>query len=223
MDIQAEALRRGTMHVVVLPASVVSDQRARLPGELLDELNDDLTLDRWRTQTLFIALADPREVMREARRRGYLRQVPTRVEARALGDYMRADLAVMLVIDSVAVSDEDVQELRMPARTLAGVDTAYTVRTGRHRVRVRLAYNLIDVDGYQQPERYAVWGDASVRFRRGIYHGEVSQLSLPDRGDREMFTANDPRLGADQVRELANELGANLERELTSTLLRRIR
>jgi hypothetical protein len=223
MDIQAEALRRGTIHVAVLPAGVVSDQRAKLPSGLLEELNDDLMTERWRQQVPFIAIADPREVMREARRRGYLRQVPTRAEARSLGDAMQAEVAAMLVIDSVEVSDVDVQNLRLPVRTQAGVDTAYTVTTGRHRMRVRLAYNLIDVDGYQQPERYAVWGDASVRFRRGSFHGDPGQLVLPNRADREIFAAAAPSFGSDQVRELVNDLGSALERELTTTLGRRVR
>jgi hypothetical protein len=222
MDIQAEALRRGTIRVAVLPASVTSDQRARLPGELLGELNDDLALDRWRTPTLFIAMADPRDVLREARRRGLLSRVPTRTEARSVGEAMGADVAVMLVIDSVEVTEADVQETRTAARTRAGADTAYTLRSGRHRVRVRMSYNLVDVDGYQQPERFSVWGDGSVRFRQASYRGDVGTLVL-NPVDRALFNVTEPRLGADQVRDLARELGAALERELNSTLGRRIR
>lgn len=223
MDIQAEALRRGTIRVAVLPASVLSELRGQLPRELLDELNDDLTLDRWRRETLFIALADPQEVAREARRRGYLRQVPTRNEARSLADELGADVAAMLMIDSLEVREVDVQQVRVPARTQAGADTAYTLRTGRRQVRVRLVYTLMDVDGYQQPERGTVWADASVRFRRGVYRGDPAQLVLPNRADREIFTGRDPELTLEQVRELASDLGERVERELTATLERRIR
>lgn len=222
MDVQAEAIRRGTIRVAVLPASVPSELRAELPGGLLDELNDDLVLNRWRRETPFVAVADPQDVAREARRRGYLRQVPTRSEARALADVMGADVAAMLVIDSLEVRETEVQQSRVAVRTRAGADTAYTLRTGRRQVRVRLAYTLMDVDGFQQPERGWVWADASERFRRGEYRGDPATLVLP-RSDRELFSRRDAGLGTEQVRELAEDLGARLERELLEQLGRRVR
>ena len=222
MDIQAEALRRGTIRVAVMPVAPLSELRGRLPGELLAELEDDLMLNRWRNERLFIAIADPQEVARAARRLGYVRQVPTRNDARAVAGAVRADLAVILLIDSLEVGETDVQQNRVAARTQAGADTAYTVRSGRHRVRVRLSYTLVDASGYQQAERGSVWADAAVRFRRATYAGNPTQLVL-DREARELFSAAGPRLSDDQVRSLAADLGSAVERELLSDLDRRIR
>jgi hypothetical protein len=224
MDVQAEALRRGTIRLAVLPAAVTSDHRGHLPEGLLAELNDAFLDERWRREPLFIAIADPREVAREARRRTYGRQTPTRSEARAIAAAMGADVAALLVIDSVETRETDVQQQRVPARTRGGVDTAYTVRSARQEVRVRLAYNLLDVEDVQQPERNTVWADASVRVRRATFAGNPADLVLPNQGDRALFAASTtPGLGNEQVRSLASELAERLERDLLATLERRIR
>ncbi|CAA9328460.1 MAG: hypothetical protein AVDCRST_MAG68-2280, partial [uncultured Gemmatimonadetes bacterium] len=219
LAIQQEALRRGTVRVAILPIGTEGAAGTRLPAELTAALNDELELNRWPRAPLFVEVLDPRTVRATGRRHGYTRPAPSLRDAVQLGRAVGADLVLRPAIDSVAVVESDLRETRRPARTVAGADTAYTLREGRRAMRVRVTYHVVRVRDFSESGEEEVWGSADVRFREARYAGNPRDLSL-ERRDRQLF---DERPSRELVDDLTRDLALRLERDIFDRLLREVR
>lgn len=222
-ELQEEALARGTIRVAVLPLTADAGVRSRLDDDVLPLVTDLLDEAHWSRPRRFIDIADPAEVGREARRQGFGRRPPTTREAALLGQDLEVEWVVLAEVDSVSRTEADVSNQRRAARTTAGADTAYAVRTGRHELWVRVSYALIDVETRRVVEEHTVAATADARFRRGVYAGDSRTLTLT-REERDLFDAGRQE---DAERELAREISSGLAerlgRDVYSMLERRIR
>ncbi len=219
LAIQQEALRRGTVRVAILPIGTEGPAGTRLPADLVPALNDELELNRWTRAPLFVEVLDPRVVRNAARRHGYTRPAASLRDAVQLGRSVGAELVLRPAIDSVSVVESDLRETRRPARTVAGTDTAYTLREGRRAMRVRVTYRVVRVSDLRESTEEEVWASGDVRFREARYAGNHRDLSLP-RAERQLF---DERPTRELVDELTRELAVRLERDVFDRLLREVR
>jgi len=107
-DLQDAALDAGTVVLAVIPVMAEPGVRDWLGGEFEIQLDEDLGLDHWTRPPPFIEVADPIILRRELRGllRGQATQSPL-VVGRAL-DMIGADLAVMVRLTGVEVTEEDV-------------------------------------------------------------------------------------------------------------------
>ncbi|HEU0013802.1 MAG TPA: hypothetical protein VFQ45_08965 [Longimicrobium sp.] len=215
-QVQAEALERGTVRVAVLP--ITADAGAELPSDFLRALDDELEEGAWTEPPLFVALIDPAEVRRELRRRGNPRPEPGGLQAARIGEALGADLVLVAGIDSAAVTERDVRTERRTARTTAGADTAFTIRSGRRHAWTRVTYTLVDTRVRRTAEQHQVSAEAEVRFRRGEYAGSASSLNL-SRDDRALF---DTRVREQQERELFQALSAEISERLARDAYERV-
>ncbi|HLL83438.1 MAG TPA: hypothetical protein VK420_12325 [Longimicrobium sp.] len=223
LDLQDEALRRGTLRVAILPLGSEPGARAKLPDDLVPALNDALELNHWSRAPLFVQVLDPRTVRGTARRHGYARQAASLRDAVELGRAVDAELVVRAAIDSVVVTESGLRETRRPARTSAGADTAYTVREGRRAMRVRVTYTIVRVNDYRESTEEHVWAGADTDFREAVYRGNPRELTLASR-ERDLFDERRAgRAGRDLIDELTRELGPRMEREVFDRLLRDVR
>jgi tetratricopeptide (TPR) repeat protein len=214
LEMQEEALARGTIRAAVLPVGADGSARRKLPDDLIPVLNDALDEGQWSRPPLFVEVLDPVRVGREARRHGYARQAPTTREAALVGSDLGVELVVIAEIDSVAPRDQDVQTERRAAKTQAGADTAYTVRRGEHTLWARVTYALVDVPGRRVIQEGTVAGDAGARFRKAEFTGDWRTLRLT-REERDLFDPgndvdNDRELVRDMVRDLSERLGRDV-------------
>ena len=222
LDVQEEALRRGTARVAALPVVAAEHLRRRLPEDLLDDLNDALAQEHWDDSPLFVEVVDPQGTAREVRRLGYSRRVISTREAANVGERMGAELVVVAEVDSIATEERDVRSTRRPVRTREGVDTAYTVREGRERGRARVSLAVIDVGGRRVLDEGQVWAEGDSRFRRGVYAGDPRTLSL-SREDRDLFdtTSAEERERA-RLRELVDQLAERISGWSFDMVIRRV-
>ena len=223
IEIQDEALRRGTVRVAVLPVGAETGMRAKLPGRLLRALNDALDEEHWTRSPRFVDVVDPLEVGRAMRREGYTnRQTLTTREAALLGRDLGADLVVVAELDSVATEIAQADTVRRPARTRAGADTAYSVISGREATWARVDYALIDAGDRRILDQGAVSAEGGARFRRGVFAGDWRTLNL-SREERDLFdSGNKEDVDDELTREMVSGLSARLGRDVFDRLLRRI-
>lgn len=221
LEIQAEALRRGTVRVAVLPVGARQAVREKLPDDLFPELNDELSLNQWRRMPLFVDVMDPVATGREARRHGYARQGISITDAIYVGRQMGADLVVVNEIDSVRTQESDVHTTRRAARTTAGVDTAFTVREGRQETWARVSWQIVDVRDRRVVDRGSTSASSGARFRTGVYAGDWHTLDLTSR-DRELFDTRSSSVSREVVRELVSGLSERMGREILSDLERAV-
>ncbi|HYW08798.1 MAG TPA: hypothetical protein VE913_17685 [Longimicrobium sp.] len=217
--VQREALRLGTVSVAVMPVGARAAERERLPADFLAALNDELELNRWSRPPLFVRILDTREVRGSARRHGYPRDEPTTSDVVSLGRQLGARFVIVPVIDSVEVSESGVRETRRPVRTRASADTAFTLRQGRHTLRARIAYRVVDVEERHPPDTGWLWSDATDDFREARYAGDWRDLVLPAR-DRALFEPRREDRGV--ARRLTSELATTLERETFDRMVREV-
>ncbi|HEX5724572.1 MAG TPA: hypothetical protein VFX98_03855, partial [Longimicrobiaceae bacterium] len=210
LDVQEEALRRGTVRVAALPVISTEAVRPRLPAGLLDELNDELALTRWAREPLFVEIVDPQATAREFRREGLHRRGVSTRDAALLGQRLGAGIVVVAEVDTVRADTAERRATRRPARTRAGVDTAYTVEEGRRELWVNVNLAVVEVDTRRVLETDRVSGQASRRFRRGGFAGDWRTLSL-SREERDLF---DEDAAEDDEHELVRELVVGLSDRL---------
>lgn len=221
-QLQAEYLRYGATRVAVLPVVAGQGAGSGLPHDFLPELNDALEERAWLRPPLFVEVAEPREVAREARYRGFTREAPDAWEAAALGRDLRARTVVVLEVDSVRRGETDVRTTRRSARTRAGVDTAYTVVQGREEVWARVAYTVVDTEARRIVDEGAVSGRAAEGFRRAAFAGDPESLRLT-REERALFRRDaDARTEGALARGLAGELAEGVAREVFEAVLRQV-
>ncbi|HWK90166.1 MAG TPA: hypothetical protein VNP72_09230 [Longimicrobium sp.] len=218
--VRAEALERGTVRVAVLPVTTDADVGTELPSDFLRALDDELEQGAWTEPPFFVALVDPAEVRRELRRRGNPRPGSggLGLQAARLGEAVGADLVLVASIDSASVTERDVRTERRTARTTAGADTAFTLRSGRRHAWARVTYTLVDTRDRRSAERHTVTAESEVRFRRGEYAGSASSLNL-SRDDRALF---DARRRDEQERELFQALSHEISERLARDAFERV-
>lgn len=223
LEIQDEALRRGTVRVAVIPVGAETEMRVKLPGRLLRALNDALDEEQWTRSPRFVDVVDPLEVGRAMRREGYSnRQVLSTREAALLGRDLGADLVVVAELDSIAIHVTAADTIRRPARTRAGADTAYIVVSGREATWARVDYALIDAADRRILDQGEVSAEGGARFRRGVFAGDWRTLNL-SREERDLFDPeNKDDVDDELTREMVNGLSARLGRDVFDRLLRRI-
>jgi tetratricopeptide (TPR) repeat protein len=220
--LQAEALRRGTVRVAILPVGGGPQVRDSLPDDLLAELNDELVLNHWNRAPAWLDVVDPVAAAREARRRGGGRQPIDPAAAAQIGRQLGARVVVVMEIDSVRRGEADVITQRRAARTQAGADTAYTVREGRVETWARVTYRVVDAAGWGRvADQGTATARSSARFRSADYHGDwrTLQLSL---ADRTLFASAGRGYTRETVRELVSGLSERLGRDVYDAVLRRI-
>jgi tetratricopeptide (TPR) repeat protein len=204
LALQADALRRGTVRVAVLPLAASSAIGRQVGDDVVPEVNDLLIEGPLMQPPLFIDVIDPAQVTRDVRRHGYARQAVSPREAARVARAWDADLVVIAEVDSAANREDDLRETRRAVRTRAGTDTAYTVQQGRRTGFVRIGYSIVDVRDGRVLESATVDAEASHRFRRGVYAGDPRTLTIP-REDRDLFDAEAERR---EQREFVNRLAA---------------
>ncbi|HEX2203312.1 MAG TPA: hypothetical protein VHG91_08440 [Longimicrobium sp.] len=223
LEIQDEALRRGTVRVAVLPVGAETAMRAKLPGRVLRALNDALEEEHWGRAPLFVEVVDPRDVGRAMRREGYTdRQVLSTREASLLARDLNADLVIVAELDSVATEVTAADTVRRPARTRAGADTAYSVVSGREATWARVDFAVVSAADRRIVDQASVSAEGGARFRRGVYSGDWRTLNL-SREERDLFDPGAKDDVDDELtRELVDGLSARLGRDVFDRLLRRI-
>jgi tetratricopeptide (TPR) repeat protein len=221
-EIQEEALRRGTVRVAVFPVGAPSRMDDRVRASVLPELNDALALGPWARAPQWIDVLNPVAASRLARQRGWWGRDIQPYEAASMGRELGAQVAVAMTLDSIRRTEAGVETVRRTAKTRAGVDTAYTIREGRLETWARVAWRLVDVDGYRGTgEQGNVNARSSTRFRHATYAGDWRDLELPQ-AERMLFQRRDEGYNRETVRELANGLTDSLGRAVFDALLRRI-
>ncbi|HEV7590888.1 MAG TPA: hypothetical protein VGO40_22445 [Longimicrobium sp.] len=221
-ELQEEALRRGTVQVAVFPVGAPSRMDDRVRASVLPELNDALALGPWARSPQWIDVLNPVAASRLARQRGWWGRDIQPYEAVSMGRQLGARMAVTLTLDSIRRTEAGVESVRRTVRTRAGADTAYTVREGRLETWARVAWQLVDVDGYRGAgEAGSVSARSSTRFRHATYAGDWRDLELPQ-AERALFQRQDEGYNRETVRELANGLTDSLGRAVFDALLRRI-
>jgi tetratricopeptide (TPR) repeat protein len=221
-SLQAEALRRGTVRVAVLPVGAGRRVQEEVGDDFVPELNDLLADGPLLAPPPFLEVVDPREVTRDVRWHGYARQTISPRDAARVGLALGADLVVIAEVDSVRMARVDVRETRRAVRTRDGADTAYVVEQGRRTGWVRVAYDVVDARSGRVLESGTVHADADHRFRRGVFAGDARTLALP-RGDRDLFDAEAARREERAfVERLASATRARYARQVFDRLLRRV-
>jgi len=222
-ELQAEALRRGTVPVAVFPVGAPSRMDERVRASILPELNDALALGPWAQSPQWIDVLNPVAASRLARQRGWWGRDIQPYEAASMGRELGARVAVAMTLDSIRRTEDGVETVRRAARTRAGADTAYTVREGRLETWARVAWQLVDVGGYRgSGEQGSLSARSSTRFREAVYAGDWHDLELPQ-AERALFQRRqDEGYNRETVRELANGLTDSLGRAVFDAILRRI-
>jgi len=222
-ELQAEALRRGTVPVAVFPVGAPSRMDDRVRASVLPELNDALAVGPWDRAPQWIEVLSPAAAARLARQRAWWGRDIQPYEAEQMGRQLGARVAVVMTLDSIVRTEAGVETVRRTAKTQNGVDTAYTVREGRRESWARVSWRLVEVDGVGGTrDQGTVSARGSTRFREGAYAGDWRDLQL-SQAERMLFQRR-PDEGYDRetARELASSLSDQLGRAVFDALLRRI-
>ncbi|MFL5387044.1 MAG: hypothetical protein ACJ8GN_31500 [Longimicrobiaceae bacterium] len=221
-ELQEEALRRGTLPVAVFPVGAPSRMDDRVRAGVLPELNDALALGPWSRSPQWIEVLNPAAAARLARQRGWWGRDIQNDEAESMGRQLGARMAVVMTLDSLVRTESGVETVRRAAKTRAGADTAYTVREGRRESWARVAWRLVEVEGYRGlRDQGTVSARGSARFRHATYAGDWRDLQL-SQPERMLFQRPDEGYDRETVRELADGLSDQLGRAVFDALLRRI-
>jgi hypothetical protein len=221
-ELQAEALRRGTVPVAVFPVGAPSRMDDRVRAGVLPELNDALAVGPWDRAPQWIEVLSPAAAARLARQRGWWGRDIQNDEAESMGRQLGARMAVVMTLDSIARTESGVETVRRAAKTQKGVDTAYTVREGRRESWARVSWRLVEVDGFRGTrDQGTVSGRGSTRFREAVYAGDWRDLQL-SQAERMLFQRPDEGYDRGTAREVANSLSDQLGRAVFDALLRRI-
>ncbi|MFL5540367.1 MAG: hypothetical protein ACJ8J0_15355 [Longimicrobiaceae bacterium] len=221
-ELQAEALRRGTVPVAVFPVGAPSRMDDRVRAGVLPELNDALAVGPWDRPPQWIEVLSPAAAARLARQRGWWGRDIQNDEAESMGRQLGARMAVVMTLDSIVRTESGVETVRRAAKTQKGVDTAYVVREGRRESWARVSWRLVEVDGFRGTrDQGTVSARGSARFREAAYAGDWRDLQL-SQPERMLFQRPDEGYDRGTVRELANSLSDPLGRAVFDALLRRI-
>ena len=217
--LQAEAVRRGTRRVAMLPTWGTVNARISLPDDGLLALSDALSESPWTSPPQFIAMVPPDQVEREVRRQGLARRTLSSYEAARIGRAVGADLVVVSEVDSVRREDVNVRITRRPARTNRGLDTAYYVEEGTARIFARATYSVVDREGTRATEFPNVTASVNTPFTRVRYAGDYRSLDLRQ-AERDLFER--ARMEGDFSRTFASALSPRLAEGVFAEVLRRI-
>jgi hypothetical protein len=223
-DLQREALRRGTVRVAVFPVGAPRRADQGVRDRVLPELNDALALNFWQRPPLWLDVINPLEAARLARQRGHYNDEIEPYDAQRMAQYLGARIAVVASLDSVRRTEENVQTVRHPARTRAGVDTAYTTREGDAQTWARVSYRVVDAAGFggSSYDSGDVTARSNAHFRRATYAGNWRDLALTSSEASLFERGDDAGYNRETVRELADGLSGRLGREVFDALLRRV-
>lgn len=187
-DLQETALDQGRVVLAVVPVTADPTVRDWLGGEFEVQLDSDLGLDHWSRPPLFIEMADPLVLRSELRGllRGQVTQSPLLV-GRAL-ELIGADLAVMIRVSGIEVTEQDVRRdrhdavvernVRQGARRTTVMDTVnYETVRGRLHYYVEAEVLLVDGSG-REVNRFSASSTQTGPFERGEFDGDPSVLPL---------------------------------------------
>lgn len=217
--LQAAALARGTRRVAVVPAWATVTARRELPEDALPTLGDALVEEPWTSPPRFVTLLPPHEVDRDLRRLGLPRRTLTTTEAARLARSLGADFVVVTEIDSVRREDMNLRVTRRPARTRAGIDTAYLIEEGTARLFAHATFVLIDRDGNRGSDYQGLTASANAPFIRVRYAGDYRLLDLRQ-AERDLFVrGSDDR---ELVRSFVAAMSPRLGEAVFAEVIRRI-
>jgi hypothetical protein len=220
--LQTTALERGTQRVVVVPLWATDRVLREVSDDLLPELNDHLAHEHWSRPPLFVDVVPAAEVSRDLRRLNLHRRVLSTSEAASVGRSLGADLVVVAEVDSTFRTESDLRTTRRPARTRAGVDTAFVVEQGRQRVMARVAFVVVDPGARRVLESGTTTSNVTTDFRRARYEGDPRTLNL-SRADRDLFELDGRGESERQaVRRLVDDLSPRVSRAVYDRLVRRV-
>ena len=215
--LQADAVRRGTMLVAVLPAVT----RGGVDARVIPELNDLLALEHWQNPPRWIAIVNPIEAQRAVRLRGLSNRVLDPADAAMLARGLDARHAVALTVDSVRSTESRVTRQRHAAKTRTGADTAYVVEEGQLDLWMRVSWRTIDASSRSVTDRGDASDESSAHFRRTVYSGNPRELNLAP-AELAAFDQRDRRELQDAVRHIARGLSDRIARDVFASLTRRV-
>ncbi len=217
-DIQAEAIRRGTVLIVAFPTGA----RSGTDNRLLPEVNDILVADHWRHPPQWLEVVNMSDAQRVVRQRGLAGRDLDVQDASMLGRQLGARFAVTSTLDSVRYTESKVERHRRVVKTRAGVDTAFTTEDGQLESWARVSWRVIDVRaGRGIVERSDASARATVAFHRATYEGSWRDLNLTT-ADRTLFEQRDARENLDMWREIGRDMAERIGRDVYAALLRRV-
>jgi hypothetical protein len=217
IEAQQYAVDEGTVRVAVLPVTASRHADRLLGASFLRDTENDLESGAWTRPPMFVEIVDPREVRRQARRYDG-DDLQRTSEALRLGRAVGADMVVMVEIDSVSVGEVEPRSERRTARTRGGVDTAFTVVSGRRQAWARVRYSIVEANGGRMVTREWLTPEASRPFREARFTGDWRQLVLND-DDRRLF---DPARRDDTPGELMELLSREMAEDLSAALFERV-
>jgi tetratricopeptide (TPR) repeat protein len=204
----AQALRASALdaaRIYVAPTPVWRDDAVsgEIPRTFLRDLDDDLVDLYWSNPPELVAIVDPHTVRREVRARDYDREILSVRRAANLGASLGADRVVVMWIDRFTIRDEG-RETPRTARKKDGSPVPYKLFEGRRVLRVRAAWEIVDVASRRAVQRGDAEASASVTVARAIYSGDVRALKLTSR-ERAWFDADANRRDDEEVEKQAAE------------------
>ncbi|MDB4948463.1 MAG: hypothetical protein JWM27_1112 [Gemmatimonadetes bacterium] len=219
LAMQGEALRRGSVHVAMLPPGVRDAFRDSVPGDLAPAMGEALATRHWSQPPAFVVLVG-RPFLEDVRY-GRGQRETTPYDAALRGRQVGADLAVVVTVDS-ARREDGVTTDRVAAKTRAGADTAYTVNQGRRTLWTRFRFTLVEVGSRRTLYTGAVDGHTSAPYRYATFRGDAGALDL-HRGDRDLFRGDwERRVNQELVRELVDQLNDRLASAIFDRLLAQV-
>jgi hypothetical protein len=206
-----EALARGQVELMALPAVVVGRMRDPSMIDLEVRVNDLLAQGPWRSPPPFVVMTGDyavRDVVREATLLG------TGLGPAAIGLLMRlveADYGAWAELVQVEATEYDVDQSTRTVRTRDGRTTTYILEDGQRRLRAEARVIVVDRLGNTITDAMVV-GTGVGTFRRGVYDGDVRQLNLDRREvdyfDRLVLEAQEVAIRQALAQDLVARLGA---------------
>jgi hypothetical protein len=209
--VMEEALARGQVELMALPAVVVGRMRDPSMIDLEVRVNDLLAQGPWRSPPPFVVMTGDyavRDVVREATLLG------TGLGPAAIGLLMRlveADYGAWAELVQVEATEYDVDQSTRTVRTRDGRTTTYILEDGQRRLRAEARVIVVDRLGNTITDAMVV-GTGVGTFRRGVYDGDVRQLNLDRREvdyfDRLVLEAQEVAIRQALAQYLVARLGA---------------
>ncbi|MEM1126510.1 MAG: hypothetical protein AAGI71_07655 [Bacteroidota bacterium] len=224
LAVQDQAVGLGTRAVAVVPFVAADALRGRVPGGMLQDLNDILIYDYWAEPPLFLALINPVDTRRWLRDEDVQRRSITNRQASRLGRDLEADFVVVGELTELDYRERGKKERTYKARVRGRdrTDTTYVVERYTLRIETEVTYLLIDVESREVVEEATYTASTSEDVERGRFAGNVDNLVL----DRDEAAYFDEEAQAEQERlminELVEEMAANLAERSTAWVLARV-
>jgi tetratricopeptide (TPR) repeat protein len=219
LDVEREALRRGTVRVAIVTPGVRAAYADSLPGDFVPALWEALGTKEWSKPPAFVELVGRERF--EGTHYGRRWPETTPYDAAAVARQLGADLAVVITIDSVHVQDAVTTD-RVAAKTRAGADTAYALNRGRRTLTTRIHYDVVQVGSRRTLATAALTRSTGAPIRYATFRGDPAVLDLP-RDDRDLFRSGWERAAnRELVRELVDQLTERLGTDVYDRLLEQV-